>query len=149
MTKLVRTEDGTDTIAAQGGLMAPSIRYHEGTFYIVCTNVRHTYDDNPSPGDSQNFILSTTNIWSDKWSDPVFYDFNGIDTSLFWDDDNRAYVVGAAGPAPASKIKQFEIDLETGKQLSKEVLLWGGGGVSQRSFRKVRICTRRTDGTTS
>jgi beta-xylosidase len=125
-TKIVHSEDGTDTIAAQGGLMAPSIRYHNGTFYIVCTNVSHNHDDFSLPNDYQNFILSTTNIWSNEWSDPVFYDFYGIDTSLFWDDDGRSYLIGAASPAPASKIKQFEIDVKTGEKLSEEVLLWEG-----------------------
>ena len=56
----------------------------------------------------------------------MFYDFFGIDTSLFWDDDDRAYVIGAAAPAHASKIEQFEIDIKTGKKLSEEVLLWEG-----------------------
>ena len=106
--------------------MAPSIRYHEGTFYIVCTNISHEKDGHSIPNDCQNFILSTTDIWSNDWNDPVFYEFYGIDTSLFWDDDGRSYLVGAASPAPASKIKQFEIDLKTGKKLSEEVLLWEG-----------------------
>ncbi|GAB7335016.1 hypothetical protein MBLNU13_g06878t1 [Cladosporium sp. NU13] len=125
-TKIVHTEDGTDTIAAQGGLMAPSIRYHDGTFYIVCTNVSHTHDDFSLPHDYQNFILSTTDIWSNEWSDPIFYDFYGIDTSLFWDDDGRSYLIGAASPAPASKIKQFQIDVKTGEKLSDEIILWEG-----------------------
>jgi len=101
--------------------MAPSIRYHEGTFYIVCTNISHEKDGHSIPNDCQNFILSTTDIWSNDWNDPVFYEFFGIDTSLFWDDDGRSYLVGAGSPAPASRIKQFEIDLKTGKRLSEEV----------------------------
>jgi beta-xylosidase len=126
MTKLVGPETPDERIAAQGGLMAPSIRYHKGTFYIICTNVYHRPPLPPDGNECQNFILSTTDIWADEWSDPVFYDFNGIDTSLFWDDDDRVYVLGAAGPAPESKIKQFEIDLKTGAKLSEEKLLWEG-----------------------
>lgn len=126
MTKLVGPETPDERIAAQGGLMAPSIRYHKGTFYIICTNVLHRPPLPPDGNDCQNFILSTTDIWADEWSDPVFYDFRGIDTSLFWDDDGRVYVVGAAGPAPESKIMQFEIDLKSGAKLSEEKLLWEG-----------------------
>jgi beta-xylosidase len=75
----------------------------------------------------ENFILSTTDIWADEWSDPVFYDFNGIDTSLFWDDDDRVYLVGAASaPNAETTIRQFEIDLQTGAKLSEEKLLWEG-----------------------
>ncbi|KAL3481508.1 glycosyl hydrolase [Aspergillus californicus] len=126
MTKLVGPESPDERIAAQGGLMAPSIRYHKGTFYIVCTNVAHKPPLRPDVSACQNFILSTADIWADEWSDPVFYDFNGIDTSLFWDDDGRVYIIGAGGPAPETKIKQFEIDLKTGAKLSEEKLLWEG-----------------------
>jgi beta-xylosidase len=126
MTKLVGPETPDERIAAQGGLMAPSIRYHKGTFYIVCTNVFHRPPFLPNGLEHQNFILSTTDIWADEWSDPVFYDFDGIDTSLFWDDDGQVYVLGAAGPAPESKIMQFKIDLKTGAKLSEEKLLWEG-----------------------
>lgn len=74
----------------------------------------------------QNFILSTTDIWADEWSEPVFYDFPGIDTSLFWDDDDRVYLIGAAFQPPATKILQFEIDLKTGAKLSEEKIIWEG-----------------------
>ncbi|UPK97963.1 hypothetical protein LCI18_008898 [Fusarium solani-melongenae] len=124
-TKLVGPDEDGVMIAAQGGLMAPSIRYHKGTFYIVCTNIDHT-DSVPVETSAQNFILSTTDIWADEWSDPVFYDFYGIDTSLFWDDDDRAYLIGAKSPAPESQIWQFEIDLKTGKALSEAKCLWEG-----------------------
>ncbi|GKT51995.1 LOW QUALITY PROTEIN: non-reducing end alpha-L-arabinofuranosidase [Colletotrichum spaethianum] len=49
-----------------------------------------------------------------------------IDTSLFWDDDGRVYIIGAAGPPPQTEVCQFEIDLKTGKKLSEEKLLWEG-----------------------
>ncbi|KAL5050871.1 glycosyl hydrolase [Aspergillus fruticulosus] len=116
-----------DKVLAQGGIYAPTIRYHKGTFYIVCTNVLHKQFQAPDVSEYENFILSTTNIWADEWSDPVFYDFNGIDTSLFWDDDDRVYLIGAASsPNAETKIRQFEIDLKTGAKLSEEKLLWEG-----------------------
>lgn len=127
MTKLVPFDDEVEKIAAQGGLYAPTIRYHKGTFYIVCTNVLHKATLPPEASEYQNFILSTTDIWADEWSDPVFYDFHGIDTSLFWDDDDRVYLVGsAAASSAATTIRQFEIDLKTGAKLSEEKLLWEG-----------------------
>lgn len=125
LTKLC-PDDTEVQIAAQGGLFAPTIRYHKGTFYIVCTNVLHKRYLPLQDDEHQNFILSTTDIWADEWSDPVFYDFVAIDTSLFWDDDDRVYLIGASGPAPETKICQFEIDLKTGKKLSEEKLLWEG-----------------------
>jgi beta-xylosidase len=103
------------------------IRYHKGTFYIVCTNVLHKQFQAPDVSEYENFILLTTNIWADEWSDLVIYDFNGIDTSLFWDDDDCVYLIGAASsPKAETKIRQFEIDLKTGVKLSEEKLLWEG-----------------------
>lgn len=126
VTKLVGPDHPNAKICAEGGLYAPTIRYHKGTFYIVCTNVIHTQSQHENVSECQNFILSTTDIWADEWSDPVFYDFVAIDTSLFWDDDGRVYVIGAAGPPPETKVRQFEIDVKTGKKLSEERLLWEG-----------------------
>ena len=126
MTKLVESDEVEEKIAAQGGLYAPSIRYHKGTFYIVCTNVFHKDSQQPFESACQNFILSTTDIWADEWSDAVFYDFDGIDTSLFWDDDDRVYLTSAGSASPETKIWQFEIDLKTGAKLSEEKILWEG-----------------------
>lgn len=59
----------------------------------------------------------------------MFFDFHGIDTSIFWDDDHRVYIVGSKSPAtpsPRTEIYQFEIDLATGQKLSDEKLLWEG-----------------------
>ncbi|KAL0944836.1 Xylosidase/arabinosidase [Colletotrichum truncatum] len=126
LTKLVGPDDEGIMIAAQGGIMAPTIRYHKGVFYIVSTNVSHNEPLPPGQSEFQNFILSTKNIWADEWSDPVFFDFHGIDTSLFWDDDDRVYLIGAAAPSPETKIRQFEIDLKTGARRSEERLLWEG-----------------------
>ncbi|KAJ4197027.1 hypothetical protein NW767_009270 [Fusarium falciforme] len=126
VTKIVGPEDPDETVCAEGGLYAPTIRYHQGTFYVVCTNVVHTLSQAPTESDHHNFILSTTDIWANEWSDPVFYDFDAIDTSLFWDDNGRVYVIGASGPPPETTIRQFEIDLDTGKKLSEEKLLWEG-----------------------
>lgn len=126
MTELVDSDDVEERIAAQRGLYAPTMRYHKGTFYIICTNVFHGVSLQPEVSEYQNFILSTTDIWADEWSDPVFYDFHGIDPSLFFDDDDRVYVTGAASQPLATGIWQFEIDLKTGAKLSEEKLLWEG-----------------------
>jgi beta-xylosidase len=112
-------------LCVNGGLYAPTIRHRDGVFYVVCTNIIH-----PDDGHTvyQNFVVSSTDIWADKWSDPVFFDFTGIDTSIFWDDDGRAYMHGSAAPGPMTIIRIFEIDLQTGKKLSDEKEIWGGTG---------------------
>ncbi|KAM5343607.1 hypothetical protein ACJ41O_012144 [Fusarium nematophilum] len=109
-----------------GGLFAPTIRHHNGKFYIICTN----FLEFKEPFAPQNFILSCTDIWAGDWSDPVYIPFHGIDPSLFFDDDGRIYFQGCYHinrmKQPSCTIKQFEIDIETGKQLSEEREIWGG-----------------------
>ncbi|CAK7216874.1 hypothetical protein SBRCBS47491_002978 [Sporothrix bragantina] len=117
---------GKPEFYATAGLLAPTIRFHQGRFYIVCTNASIS----PKGYSVQNFYISTDDIWSGQWSKPVLFDFAGIDTSLFIDDDGRAYIQGSwslgLGKQPSSTIKQIEIDLETGKALSEPKEIWPG-----------------------
>jgi beta-xylosidase len=124
-TKLNPEDGGDDLMCATGGLYAPTIRHHDGVFYVVCTNVIHAGEQG---GMHQNFIVSTADIWGDQWSDPVFFEFEGIDTSILWDDDGRSYMHGSAAPGPMTTIKLFEIDVNTGKKLSYEKIIWRGTG---------------------
>jgi beta-xylosidase len=118
--------DPGKTLVACQRLLAPTIRYHKGTFYVICTN--STSDG--SELDTSNVYVSTTDIWSGKWSAPTWYDFRGIDPSLFFDDDGRVYIQGSyrAGPVwdPQCTVRQFEIDIETGKPLSETKHIWEG-----------------------
>ncbi len=75
------------------GLFAPSIRWHDGVFYVLCTNV-----DNGG-----NFIVSARDP-AGPWSNPVWLrDAPGIDPSIFFDDDGRVWYVGnrPVSPEPA------------------------------------------------
>jgi beta-xylosidase len=114
-------------MVAQGGLYAPTIRYQDGTFYVVCTNVIRNGGDG-SRDEMHNFIVSTKDIHGSKWSDPVFFEFDGIDTSLFWDTDGKAYITGSKSPGPMTKITIFEVNPATGEKLSEEKELWSGTG---------------------
>ncbi|RHZ55798.1 putative xylosidase/arabinosidase [Aspergillus thermomutatus] len=123
-TELHPLPETGEILVAAGGLYAPTIRYHDGIFYVVCTNVVRT-----ATGDSsQNFVISTEDIWADNWSDPVYFEFNGIDPSLLFDDDGKTYVQGSAAPGPFTTINMFEIDLNTGRKLSEERTIWRGTG---------------------
>jgi len=69
------------------GLFAPTIRYHEGVFYIINTCV----------GCGMNFYITATNP-SGPWSDPNWLpEADGIDPSLMWDDDGTCYYTGVVG----------------------------------------------------
>lgn len=65
------------------GIWAPTLRYHNGTFYLITT----------AHGCGGNFYMTTKNP-AGPWSDPVWLkDAPGIDPSLF-DEDGRCYYTG-------------------------------------------------------
>lgn len=67
------------------GIYAPTIRYHDGVFYCIVTNVGGDHNG--------NFFVWTDNPYG-EWSDPVWLPFEGIDPSLLFDDDGKIYYSG-------------------------------------------------------
>ncbi|KAF5259018.1 hypothetical protein QWA68_014956 [Fusarium oxysporum] len=118
-----------DKTVAAGGLYAPTIRHQNGRIYIVCTNVEH-FKTGKTDGawgiKFHNFIISTDDIWACDWSNPVYFDFYGIDPDLFFDDNGRVYVSGSSWNSNPSTINCFEIDLVTGEKLTPERTIWDG-----------------------
>ena len=111
-------------VKPSNGIYAPTIRFNKGTFYMVVTNVS---------GDRQhsNFYVTATNP-AGPWSEPIFVDQNGIDPSLFFDEDGRTYFISnrAHKSTDPRAIYQSEIDIKTGKRLSEIKELWKGSGGS-------------------
>lgn len=67
-----------------GGIFAPAISYnpHNETYYMITTNVG-----------AGNFYVKTKDPFG-EWSDPIRVpEVGGIDPSIFFDDDGKAYVV--------------------------------------------------------
>ncbi|UPK99094.1 hypothetical protein LCI18_010029 [Fusarium solani-melongenae] len=114
------------TMVATTGIVAPSIHYHEGVFYIISTNQTFNGEDY----ERHNFIIKCDDIWSNNWGNPVYFDYHGIDTSLFFHDDGRVFVQGAwhirDNPQPTNTIKQVQIDINTGELLSETKEIWPG-----------------------
>jgi len=102
-----------------GGIYAPTIRYHDGTFYMITTNV----------DGGGNFYVSAKDP-AGPWSEPVWLrDFGGIDPSLLFDDDGRVYVTGPGGGNGQPRgIYQAELDVRTGKLLTPTRLVWDRTG---------------------
>lgn len=101
-----------------GGLYAPTIRYHDGVFYMICTNVSH--------GD--NFIVHTRDIRG-KWSEPHWIDQSGIDPSVLFDDDGKCYFCNTFAFQGRQAISAFEINPQTGEILGeKHIISFGMGG---------------------
>lgn len=101
-----------------GGIYAPTIRWHKGTFYMITTNVT----------DRGNFVVHTNDIRK-EWSNPAWINQGGIDPSLFWDDDDRCYYCSTGILDGVRGIVAFEIDPMTGEILSdKKIISTGCGG---------------------
>ncbi|MBI9064381.1 MAG: glycoside hydrolase family 43 protein [Marinilabiliaceae bacterium] len=104
------------------GIYAPTLRYHEGVFYMV-TTLMISRDKNV------NFYVTATDP-AGPWSDPIHVDQSGIDPSLFWDEDGKVYFQSnrATSFDDPRAIYQSEIDIKTGKLLSETRMLWTGSG---------------------
>ncbi|MCA9890309.1 MAG: glycoside hydrolase family 43 protein [Anaerolineae bacterium] len=98
---------------SSGGIFAPTIRYHAGKFYMVTTNVSV----------SKHFYVWTEDP-AGEWSEPIWIDRPGIDSSLFFDDDGSVYFTWTM----QFGIYQAEIDIETGELLTPDRLVWSGTG---------------------
>ncbi len=107
-------------LTRNGGIWAATIRYHDGTFYVVTTNKSEGHG---------NFFVHTKDP-AGEWSEPLPLDQGGIDPSLFFDDDGKVYLTSAGSPDCAARICQAEIDIKTGKRLSDIKPLWSGTGGS-------------------
>ncbi|ETN38108.1 uncharacterized protein HMPREF1541_07732 [Cyphellophora europaea CBS 101466] len=132
-----RNPDAPNTkLCFQGGLYAPTLRYHapSSTFYLLCTNIVRPDRADQTVSEAQNFWITCRDLEVGEWSDPTYFEFEGIDPSIWFEEEEqqeggkktRAYVVGSRGPGPGTKINLFEVDLESGKKLSEEKTLWEG-----------------------
>lgn len=95
-----------------GGLdiYACTIRYHEGLFYMITTNI----------GREGNFYVTAKNP-AGPWSDPIRINLPGIDPDLFFDDDGKVYAI-------SSSFILYEVDIKSGKFLSEGRQIWWGTG---------------------
>ncbi|MCM3782442.1 glycoside hydrolase family 43 protein [Neobacillus mesonae] len=99
------------------GIFAPTIRYHDGWFYMVTTNI----------GGVGNFYVKTTDP-AGPWSNPITVDQDGIDPSLLFDEDGRVYFHSTRTGDQGDGIYQCEIDIETGERLTDSRMIWKGTG---------------------
>lgn len=116
-----------DTVV-NGGIWAPTIRHHNGVYYVVTTLV---YADRPPQDFSRwkNFLVTAMNP-AGPWSDPLFFDYPGYDTSIFFDNNSsRVFIQGSFYHRIRAEISQLELDLKTGQSLSGEPQrIWSGTG---------------------
>ena len=113
-----------DEIRPSGGLYAPTIRHHNGIFYVINTLV----DGKRKSG---NFIVTATQPQG-SWSEPYWLeDADGIDPSLFFDEDGKCWYVGTRLNEEGyytghTEIYLQELDLKNMKLVGEETVLWDG-----------------------
>ncbi len=120
-------------VQENGGIHAPTIRYNQGIYYIVTTNMYNQIDPNKPNGVRQNtnFIITATDP-AGPWSEPhIIRDAPGIDPDLFFDDDGKVYFVGTHSPGDITAngigaIWAQELDLKNWMLIGKRHSLWEG-----------------------
>ncbi|MFB4420809.1 family 43 glycosylhydrolase [Streptomyces sp. QL37] len=103
---------------ASAGIYAPTIRHHDGRFWVTTTN-RETVMDG-------HLIVHTDDPAGD-WSDPVHTTGAlGIDPDLAWDTDGTCYLTYSS----PGGIWQTTVEPTTGKVLSTPQVIWTGTGLA-------------------
>lgn len=124
--------DVHDTSISQG-VYAPGITYNENndTFYMITTAFA---------GGAGNIIVKTKDPMK-GWSDPINLNFQGIDPSIFFDDDGKAYVVHNDAPDRGKElyqghrvIKVWEYDVEKDQIIedTDKIIVDGGVDLSKK-----------------
>jgi len=116
-------------VQSDGGIHAPTIRYHKGKFYIITTNVYNSGDG--KPGLMRNFIITAENP-SGPWSDPhIIEGAPGIDPDIFFDSDGKVYFIGTHNPGDMNsngigEIWVQELDIKNWMLKGERKTVWDG-----------------------
>lgn len=115
------------------GIYAPDIKYnkHNDTFYMITTQFA---------GGIGNMVVKTKDP-AKGWSEVQKLNFEGIDPSIFFDDDGKAYIVHNDAPPQGTEqynghrvIKMWDYDLEKDQVVagSDRIIVNGGVDLSQK-----------------
>ncbi|MDR3219924.1 MAG: glycoside hydrolase family 43 protein [Dysgonamonadaceae bacterium] len=106
------------------GVYAPHIIYnpHNDTFYMITTHIG---------GGLGNMVVKTKDP-AGEWSDPIKQNFDGIDPSLFFDDDGKGYIIHNDAPDKAlyeghRVIKIWDYDTKTDQVSGIPQVIVNGG----------------------
>lgn len=121
-------------VQSNGGIHAPTIRFHNGKFHVISTTVY--YDETKRRATATNFII-TSKTPEGPWSDPIIIEgAPGIDPDIFFDDDGRVWYTGNHQPSNPSFAGETEIWMQEMNPTSFQLVgeryyVWRGacGGV--------------------
>jgi xylan 1,4-beta-xylosidase len=137
-----RSQLDIQRVESSGGIFAPTIRYIKGKFYLVVTltNIPATSFGKMIMGLQMkahlphklytNFIVTADNP-EGPWSDPIFLDGQGIDPSLFEDEDGKVYYTRQEPQKYFFEdcvIRQQEYSPEKKELVGKMRTVWKGTG---------------------
>ena len=114
------------------GVYAPGITYNpnNNTFYMIVTAFA---------GNLGNIIVKTKDP-AEGWSDPIKLNFSGIDPSIFFDDDGKAYIVHNDAPDKGKelynghrviKIWEYDVDKDQVIPGTDKIIVNGGVDLSK------------------
>ncbi len=104
-----------DDLEGGRGYWAPDISYKNGRFYVTAT-----YRLNDTGSVIRRQIVVSSDKPEGPYSKPFYIEEDGIDPSLFHDDDGRSYMLLNRGA------RILEVDLENCRQISPATLLFYG-----------------------
>ncbi|CAJ2505183.1 Uu.00g125770.m01.CDS01 [Anthostomella pinea] len=128
-------EAGSWTDSTTSGIWAPTLRYNNGTFWLITTLVDDDRDaDDASRWDNISF-RSDDPFDPASWTVATHFNFEGYDTSPVWDVDGRTYIVGSHAwkvlvvllTEESPGIQLAEADLDTG-EVGDWMTIWNGTG---------------------
>ncbi len=107
--------------AAGMGIYAPTLRYHDGRFWLITTDV--------SRGGG-HLVVSAEHA-AGPWSEAiVIAGVDGIDPDLAWDIDGACYLSYCSGTPDMPGIAQVRVDLDRGVALERPRIIWAGTGLA-------------------
>jgi len=109
-----------DSLGMSRGVFAPTINFHDGTFYVLNTCVDC----------GGNYLVTATNP-AGPWSNPTWIpEVGGIDPSIFFDDDGKTYVINNDEPTGGSTyqghraiwIREFDVAAKKVKGQATQII---------------------------
>jgi xylan 1,4-beta-xylosidase len=101
--------------SASLGMFAPTLRHHDGRFWLITTNVTHA--------GAHTFVVTAEDP-AGPWSEPMPVPVDGFDPDIAWDDEGRCFV----HISTMSEIVRHRIDEGTGDVLASGSA-WSGTGL--------------------
>ncbi|AEM84152.1 glycoside hydrolase family 43 protein [Streptomyces violaceusniger] len=103
---------------ASAGIYAPTVRYHDGEFWLATTNREDVM---------KGHIIVRASDPAGEWSEPVYTTGAiGIDPDLAWDEDGTCYLTWSL----PGGIAQATVDPSSGKVLSEPRIIFEGTGLA-------------------